>query len=97
MPFVPEGRATATLQSSFLQLDASGRILQVDDRSFHPEFNAATDQRALPRSVSDTGRVHVLPNATQLCIVVRDASSSRLGSVYIPLANYFPTSHTSAR
>jgi VWFA-related protein len=80
----------ATLQSIFLQLDASGRIIHVDDRTFHPEFDATTYQQALQRGLTDTRRTRVLPNAKQLCIVVRDLNSSKMGSLYIPLTKYFP-------
>jgi VWFA-related protein len=87
-----ENRWTGTVQSVFLQLDRAGHILQVEDRTFHPDFDTATYETVLRSGISDTRRVHVLPNATQLCIVVRDGASSYTGSIYLPLAPYFPDS-----
>jgi hypothetical protein len=82
---------TGDLQSVFLQLDADGRILKVDDRTFHPEFDAATYEGALKSGIADTREVRVLPRTAQLCIVVRDADSSKMGSIYLPMAPYFPS------
>lgn len=87
-----EGRWTATVQSVFLQLDNAGHILQADDRTFHPDFDAATYERALRSGITDTRQVRVLPRAAQLCIVVRDTMGANIGSIYLPLAQYFPDS-----
>jgi VWFA-related protein len=83
-----EGRWTGTVQSVFLQLDNAGHILNVDDRTFHPEFDNSTYKEGLKSGITDTRQLRVLPNATQLCIVVRDASTANLGSVYLPLSRY---------
>ena len=71
-----QGRWTGTVQSVFLQLDDAGHVLQADDRTFHPDFDAPSYQRVL-----------------QSGIIVRDVSSSNMGSIYVPLAQYFPHSH----
>jgi VWFA-related protein len=83
-----DGHWIGTLQSIFLQLDNTGRILHVDDRTFHSDFDDASYQQGLQRGITDTRRVRVLPDAAQLCIVVRDANSSSMGSVYLPVAKY---------
>jgi VWFA-related protein len=82
------GDWTGTLQSVFLQLDSAGHVLQADDRTFYPAFDAATFERALQSGISDTRQVHLLPYAMELCIVVRDAATAKLGSIYLPLAQY---------
>jgi hypothetical protein len=87
-----EGRFNSTVQSVFLQLDSAGHILEVDDRTFHPDFDASTYHRVLQSGISDTRQLRVLPNAAQLCIVVRDAASANTGSIYLPLAQYLPGS-----
>ena len=92
-----EGRWTATVQSVFLQLDSAGHILQADDRTFHPDFDATTYERVLRSGISDTRQVRVLPGAVQLCIVVRDATGANMGSIYLPLAQYFPDSSKASR
>jgi VWFA-related protein len=90
-----EGRWTGSVQSVFLQLDSSGRILQADDRIFHPDFDTATYQQALRSDITDTRRVRVKPNTTELCIVVRDAANANTGSIYLPLAQYPDSSQSS--
>jgi len=92
-----EGRWTGTVQSVFLQLDNAGHVLQADDRTFHPDFDAATFKRALQSGISDSRQVRIVPNATQLCIVIRDVASTKMGSIYLPLAQYFPRSSKAGR
>ena len=82
-----DGRWTGTVQSVFLQLDESGRILQADDRTFHPEFSSETYPHALETGISDSRQIRPVPKATELCVVVRDATSGTLGSIYVPLVS----------
>ena len=86
------GHWTGTVQSVFLQLDDVGHVLQADDRTFHPDLDAATFKRALDSGISDSRQVRIVPNAAQLCIVVRDLGNTKVGSIYLPLAKYFPVS-----
>jgi VWFA-related protein len=92
-----EGRWNATIQSVFLQLDSAGRILQADDRTFHPDFDAPTYRRVLETGISDTRQLRVLANAAELCIVVRDAANRNTGSLYLPLRQYSPDSSRAVR
>lgn len=92
-----EGRWSGAVQSVFLQLDNAGHILQADDRTFHPDFDGATFKRALQSGISDTREVRIVSNAAQLCIVVRDAGNSNVGSIYVPPAQYFPASSNANR
>ena len=91
------GRWTGAVQSVFLQLDNAGRVLQADDRTFYPEFDTATYERVLQTGMSDTRQVRVLLGTAQLCIVVHDRGTSNMGSIYVPLARYFPDSSTGTR
>jgi hypothetical protein len=88
-----DDRWTGTVQSVFLQLDRAGHILQVDDRTFHPDFDTVTYEKVLRSGISDPRQVRVLPNATQLCIVVHDSASASIGSIYVPLARYAQMKH----
>jgi VWFA-related protein len=92
-----EGRWTGAVQSIFLQLDNAGHILRADDRTFHPDFDGATFKLALQSGISDTREVRIVSNAAQLCIVVRDAGNTNVGSIYVPLAQYFPASSKANR
>ena len=78
-------RWMGTVESVFLQMDGRGRIVQADDRTFHPEFDGKTYAEALRVGISDSRQVKLLPNAVELCVVVRDPVSGRMGSIYIPL------------
>jgi VWFA-related protein len=79
-----DGRWTGTVQSVFLQLDRSGKILQVDDRTFHPEFIGPTYEQALQAGISDSRRVRLVKDAAEVCVVERDGASGNLGSIYVP-------------
>jgi VWFA-related protein len=92
-----EGRWTAAVQSVFLQLDNAGRVLQADDQSFRPDFDATAYERVLQSGIRDTRQVRVLPRAAQLCVVVRDAATGNVGSIYLPLARYFSDSSKASR
>ena len=87
-----DGRWVGTVQSVFLQLDTSGRILHADDRTFHPEFSAASYEQALASGISDSRDVRLLQNVAELCIVVRDGGSANIGSIYIPVGKDSPVS-----
>jgi VWFA-related protein len=92
-----EGRWTGTVQSVFLQLDNHGRIVRVDDRTFHPDFDARAYKQALIRGISDAREVRVLPNAAQLCVVVRDVATASTGSIYLPLTQNSASSSKAGR
>lgn len=80
-----DGRWNGIVQSVFLQMDGSGKILQVDDRTFHPEFDAKIYPEALRVGLSDSRQVKLTPDVAEICVVVRDDSSGNLGSIYIPV------------
>lgn len=83
------GRWTGRLQSVFFLLDDRGEIVGKSDRTFRLLFEPAVYERTLKNGLSDSRRLRIAPAATQLCIVVRDAATGKLGSVLIPLAKYF--------
>jgi len=83
------GRWTGRLQSVFFLLDDRGEIVGNSDRTFRLLFEPAVYERTLKNGLSDSRRLPVTPPATQLCIVVRDADTGKLGSLLIPIAKYF--------
>jgi VWFA-related protein len=86
------GHQSGALQSVFLQLDKTGRILWVDDRTFHLDFDGPTYDRVLRTGISDTRQVRILPNTSQVCVVVRDVANANIGSIYLPIAQVLPGS-----
>ncbi len=83
------GRWTGRLQSVFFLLNDRGEIVGKSDRTFHLLFEPAVYERTLKSGLSDSRRLGVAPQATQLCIVVRDAATGKLGSLLVPLTKYF--------
>lgn len=87
-----DGHWLGTLRVVFLQLNSQEEIVQADDKTFHLNFDSTTYERLLKDGMVDTRRVQMLPNATQLSVVLRDASNGNVGSVSIPVAKYFSSS-----
>jgi hypothetical protein len=61
----------SAVRSVFLQLDNAEHVLQVDDRTFFPEFDTATYERVLQSGISDTAKSVSYP------VPLNFASSSR--------------------
>lgn len=80
---------TGRLQSVFFLFDDHGQLISKSDRTFRLLFEPAVYQRILRNGLSDTRQLSVAPAASQLCVVVRDASNGKIGSILIPLAKYF--------
>ena len=77
-----------TFRVAFLQLNSQQEIVQANDKTFHLNFDSTTYERLLKEGMADTRRLEMLPNATQLSVVLRDASNGNVGSVSIPVAKY---------
>jgi hypothetical protein len=73
----------------YLQLDSQQEILQANDKTFHLDLAPAMYDRLLKDGMVDTRRLQLLPNATQLSIVLRDGSNGKVGSISIPVSKYF--------
>jgi VWFA-related protein len=77
---------TGTLQTVLLQLDTRGEIIRGVDETLQVSLPPGAYELALKDGLKNTRRIQILPAATQLCIVVRDPSNDRLGSLSIPMA-----------
>jgi hypothetical protein len=84
------GRWTGRVQSVFFLLNDRGEVVGKNDRTFRLLLEPAVYERTLKSGLSDSRRLRVSPEATQLCIVLRDAGTGKLGSILVPLAKYFP-------
>ena len=82
------GHWVGTLRVVFLQLNSQQEIVQANDKTFHLDLAPAVHDRLLKDGMVDTRRLQMLPDATQLSIVVRDASNGNVGSISIPIAKY---------
>jgi VWFA-related protein len=82
------GHWLGTLRVVFLQLNSQEEIVQANDKTFHLDLAPAMYGRLLRDGMFDTRRLQMLPDATQLSIVVRDGSNGNVGSISIPVAKY---------
>jgi membrane protease YdiL (CAAX protease family) len=87
-----DGLWTGAIQSVFLQLSKQGEILHADDETYQLSLPPAVYQQTLVSGLRNTKRIHVLPGATQFCVVLRDPSNGNMGSLSIPITKYFPAS-----
>jgi VWFA-related protein len=82
------GRWSGRIQSVFFLLNDRGEILGESDRTFRLLLEPPVYERTLQNGLSDTRRLPIPPNATRLCVVVRDTSNNSIGSLFIPLDKY---------
>ena len=78
---------TSTLQTTFLQLNQRGEIIEGLDETLQLTLPPLAYEQALKDGLRNTRHVRILPSAAQLSIVLRDPSNGNLGSLAIPLAN----------
>ncbi len=80
----------ATVDTVYLQLDDQHKIVDALDQTFHLDLLPATYERFLKIGITNTKDVAIQPKAIQLRVILRDASNGNIGSVDVPLAQYFP-------
>jgi VWFA-related protein len=83
------GSWTGKLQTVLLQMDVHGHVLDAFDETLQIKLPPETYERALQAGIKNSKRLHVVPGASQLSIVLCDLSNGNLGSLTIPLENYF--------
>ena len=89
---INNGRWTSTLQTVLLQLNSQGEIIQGLDETLQVALPPIAYEQALKDGLKNTRRIHILPSAAQVCIVIRDPFDGNLGSLSIPVAKYRPVS-----
>jgi hypothetical protein len=89
------GHWLGTLRVVFSQLNSQEEIVQANDKTFRLDLAPAMYDRLLRDGMLDSKRLQMLPDATQLSIVVRDGSNGNVGSISIPVAKYL-SSRTNA-
>jgi VWFA-related protein len=85
-------RWAGSVEIAFLQLDGLGKIINKVERSFSMDFGPPEYEQKPSGEITTTGTVRLLPQAKRVCVVVRDNSSGRFGSLFIPVEKYFPHS-----
>lgn len=85
-----DGRWAGVVDLLFYQLDDQHRIIHSLKQPYQLNLLPATYERPPAEGFTLTQVVHVLPNAAQLRVILRENSTGLAGAVGVPLATYFP-------
>jgi VWFA-related protein len=78
------------VDTAFVELDESGKIVASTVQPFPLHLDTETYQRLLKQGLTYTNEMLMVPGAVQVRVILRDAATGKIGSVGIPLADYFP-------
>jgi len=85
-----DSRQKGGLDMLFVQSDAAGNIVAADKQHFDINFPQQQYEYLCKAGIVLQRNVGVLPEAGEIRVVVRDAGSGGLGSVNIPVKEFFP-------
>lgn len=89
-----DGRWAGVVDLLFYQLDAQSQVIHTLKQPYQLNLLPTTYDRAPGEGFALTKVVQVLPEATQLRVVLRDSSTGMAGAAGIPLVAYFPARPT---
>ncbi len=89
-------RRVGALDLFFLQRDAAGIVLTAEKQHLGLNFEEKQYEVLAKEGIILERHVAVQPQAAEIRIVVRDASSDALGSVTVPVKTFFPVEASSA-
>jgi VWFA-related protein len=87
-----DGRWTGGLDTMLVQLDAKGVVLGATDDAFQFHLTPEKYQQMARYGLSYREDSAILTGASEVRVVVRDASSGKVGAVKVPLARYISAS-----
>jgi hypothetical protein len=85
-----DGAYTGAVDIVMLDLNDQNKILGAVDQTFQLKLPPDLYAKLLKEGVSLTKELPIAPDAVQLRVVVRDANTGTMGTVRIPMADYFP-------
>jgi VWFA-related protein len=85
-----KGGATGAVDIVMLNLNDQNKILGALDQTFQLKLPPDLYARFLKDGMSVTKELPIAPDAVQFRVVVRDANTGTMGTVRIPIADYFP-------
>jgi VWFA-related protein len=91
-----DGRWSGVVDLLFYQLDDQRRIIHSLKQPYQLNLLPATYERPPAEGFTLTQVVHILPNAAQLRVVIREDSTGLAGAVGVPLSTYFPARSSTA-
>ena len=89
------GHWTDNMDTVYIQLDNKGAIAKALDETLHLDFDDAKYNMLVKNGVRFPKEVQIVPNAVELRVILRDASTGNIGDTTVPLAKYFPVSPSS--
>jgi VWFA-related protein len=89
-----DGRWTGALDTMLVQLDDKSTVLSATDDAFQFHLTPDKYQQMTRNGLSYKEDIAVQTGASELRVVVRDASSGKVGAASIPLTQYIPASKT---
>jgi VWFA-related protein len=89
-----DGAYDGAVDIVMLDLNDQNKILGALDQTFQLKLPPALYAKLLKEGISLTKELPVAPDAVQLRVVVRDANTGTMGTVRIPIADYFPATKT---
>ena len=72
-----------------LVLSDQNAVLNAQDQTFHLHLSPEIYAKLMKEGASVTKDLTIAPNAVQVRVVVRDANTGTMGTVRIPMADYF--------
>jgi len=84
------GYWVGAVDTAFVELDESGKIVASTVQPFPLHLDAPTYERLLKQGLTYTNEMLMVPGAVQVRVILRDTATGKIGSVDIPLAEYFP-------
>jgi VWFA-related protein len=84
------GAYSGAVDIVMLDLNDQNKILGATDQTFQLKLPPDLYAKLLKEGVSLTKELPIAPDAVQLRVVVRDANTGTMGTVRIPMADYFP-------
>jgi VWFA-related protein len=85
-----DGRYEGAVDVVMLDLNDQNKILDAIDQTYHLHLTPDVYARLLKEGASVTKDLTIAPSAVQLRVVVRDANTGTMGTLRVPMADYFP-------
>lgn len=85
-----DGKWTGGLDTMLVQLNAKGVVLGATDDAIQFHLTPEKYKQMAEYGLSYKEESAIMPDASEVRVVVRDASSGKVGAVKVPLAKYMP-------
>jgi VWFA-related protein len=91
LTFQDNGHWKGSFEVVFIQLGEKNKVLNVTNSDVDTDLDAGEYAAILQKGWTLPSHLPFIPGATQLCVILRDKLSDKVGSLHIPLARYATT------